>query len=146
MVIFRHFCSENCPFSMNYHYNSRNRNCKSRKIVFSFVFMRIFHESMMKNEGGVCKSFVGTKPKYILSIRFRRIFRNFLEIFLVEIFFFLFFLWAGSYFFLEKKILPKIIWNICSKIFLNSKKKIFTIFLHNFFLKKIFPLYIFISS
>ena len=37
MVIFRHFCSENCQFSMHFHDNSKNKNCKNRKIVFSFV-------------------------------------------------------------------------------------------------------------
>ena len=148
MVIFRHFCSKNCQFSMNFHDNSRNRNRKSRKIVYSFVSAHCasFMKVRSKLRGGFwsyCISFVGTEPKYLLSIRFRRFF----EIFLVEIFFFPFFLWAGGFFFLEKKIRLKIFWNVCSKIFLNFEKKKRKIFLqHNFFKFFLFPLYIFFSS
>ena len=37
MVIFRHFCSKNCQFSMNFHDNYKNKERKNRKTVFSFV-------------------------------------------------------------------------------------------------------------
>ena len=115
MVIFRHFCSKNDQFSMKFHDNSRNRIYISRKIVFSFVSAHCasFMKMGWKLREGVCISFVGTKPKYFLThisdeffsySRKTFIWKNVIkciEIFLVEIFFFQFFLWARGFFSLK---------------------------------------------
>ena len=77
MVIFRNFCSKNCQFSMNFHNNSRDRNRKSRKIVFFIRFstLRIFYvkmaTSMGDGAGGVCISLVGKQPDayYLFEVK-----------------------------------------------------------------------------
>ena len=116
MVIFRDFCFKNCQLSMNFHDNSRNRNHKSPKIVFSFDSAHYASSKKVgsKLRGGVCISFIGTEPKYFFSIRFRRFFflrktffwknvRIFFEIFLVKIYIFFNSFMGGELFFSWKK-------------------------------------------
>ena len=126
MVIFRHFCSKNCQFSMNFHDNLRNRNRKNRKLFFH-SFQHIAHLSWKWNQnwgwGGVYISFVGTQPKYFVSIRFRRFI----------------FLRKTRFFFLKKKIVLKSSETYSQKYFWILRKKN-EIFFHNinFFEKKNF--------
>ena len=53
ILSYGHFYFKNCPFSMKFHSNSKNKNMKTD---FSFVLahctMHIFHESGIKTEGG----------------------------------------------------------------------------------------------
>ena len=126
---------------------------RKRKLFFH-SFQHIAHLSWKWDQNGrgadqnVCISFVGTEPKYFLSIRFRRIFSLFKKnIFFLNVktffwnfscqnIYFLNSFMGGELFFLKKNRL-KIAWNVCSKNILEfcyCSKNIF----EQFFKKNIF--------
>ena len=67
MVIFRHFRSKNCQFSMNFHDNSKIKIGKT----FFHSFQHIAHPSFMKVgsklRGGVCLSLVAGPIIYFVN-------------------------------------------------------------------------------
>ena len=74
IVIFSHFCSKNCQFSMNFHDNSKNSDRKIDFLFDSAHCASIFHENGIQNEKGrgVCISLLGTGPNIIQYFWFSR--------------------------------------------------------------------------
>ena len=62
-----HFCSRNCPFPMNFHDNSKNKN---RKMDFSFdsALYASFMKMGVKLRGGSAYPYLGQGPSYEIVI------------------------------------------------------------------------------